>query len=295
MEEEEDVHNCPRCGYKTDLTSSFKKHLERKTICKAKLADVPLDELCEKYLTAKVITHTCDDCDKSFFSKSCFYAHKNTCNRETIQEMKKEIETLKLKYTTSNVLANKMALNYHVSKKVCEQSLVDLVPVPVPIPSMQMSIPIPSMQMSMPIPSMQMSMPISTPNVTSSTTTQKANADGLESLMYLCLSDVFNVIKAGYWKGTLKNLIKRYSTTLGKSTFLHLFTVIDPPLMEKEFKKAFAGQNFEHELYVKTHINNYITFLLQHTSHYSIVTMLLPNKRIRFTVFATAKVDTPQR
>lgn len=109
---EEDKHNCPRCGYETDLFADFRKHLERKTLCKAKIADVSLDDLRQKYIKVKIVTHICENCDKSFFSKTRYYAHKKECKTsEVIQELKKEIEDLKTKFlnipsTSTNITNN---------------------------------------------------------------------------------------------------------------------------------------------------------------------------------------------
>lgn len=45
------LHNCPRCGYSTNIRSNFKKHLQRKSKCKPKIANVPLDLLNDAYNT----------------------------------------------------------------------------------------------------------------------------------------------------------------------------------------------------------------------------------------------------
>jgi hypothetical protein len=39
------MYFCPRCGYSTVRKSNYKKHLHRKTICKAIIADVPIDTM----------------------------------------------------------------------------------------------------------------------------------------------------------------------------------------------------------------------------------------------------------
>ena len=93
---DKDEHNCPRCGYKTNILCNFIKHLEKKNICKSNLVDISLDEIKLKYTEEKPITHVCEDCDTSFFSKSSYYAHKKVCDHKgVIKVLKKELQSLK--------------------------------------------------------------------------------------------------------------------------------------------------------------------------------------------------------
>ena len=39
---------CSRCSYETNKKGSFIKHLNRKNICKPKLADISIDEIKEQ-------------------------------------------------------------------------------------------------------------------------------------------------------------------------------------------------------------------------------------------------------
>jgi hypothetical protein len=43
------LHNCKRCGYSTNIKGNFKKHLQRKTLCKPKLSNIPLELIQESY------------------------------------------------------------------------------------------------------------------------------------------------------------------------------------------------------------------------------------------------------
>jgi hypothetical protein len=109
---EEIQHDCPRCGYTTEKISHFKNHLERKNICKPKIADISLDEIRLKYIVAKVVTHTCENCEKSFFSQSSYYVHKKLCkNSEVIEELKKEILVLKTTVMPSTNITNNITNN----------------------------------------------------------------------------------------------------------------------------------------------------------------------------------------
>jgi hypothetical protein len=43
------LHNCPRCGYSTNILNCFKSHLQRKYKCKPKVKDIPITHLLETY------------------------------------------------------------------------------------------------------------------------------------------------------------------------------------------------------------------------------------------------------
>ena len=49
-------YNCKRCGYKSDIKNSLKKHLERKNICKPKLTDIPVNILISELNEQKTST-----------------------------------------------------------------------------------------------------------------------------------------------------------------------------------------------------------------------------------------------
>jgi hypothetical protein len=109
---DEEKHNCPRCGYETIVLCNFIKHLERKNICKPNISDISLEEIKLRYTKAKVVTHICEDCDTSFFSKSSYYAHKKLCNKEeTIQKLKKEIATLKASAVSTPSTSSSTTIN----------------------------------------------------------------------------------------------------------------------------------------------------------------------------------------
>lgn len=105
-------HKCPRCGYTSVIISNFKKHLQRLTICEPYIEDISLDEIRLKYFKVKIITDICENCNKSFSSKSTFYAHKKECTKkETIlQELKEEINELKKKQTSTSIITNELKM-----------------------------------------------------------------------------------------------------------------------------------------------------------------------------------------
>lgn len=82
-------HECPRCGYATDVKANFVKHLtQRKTICPCTKADVSLDTLIMEYtLDDFAKMYKCDYCEKQFNSRSGLsYHRKHHCNNERLQQ-----------------------------------------------------------------------------------------------------------------------------------------------------------------------------------------------------------------
>lgn len=81
--------------------------------------------------------------------------------------------------------------------------------------------------------------------------------------MYLVTSKSMNVVKAGIWTGSQKNLYNRYRTTCGKT--LRIFNV---KLMgnlrqyERNFAKKFKKYNFDSELYIQEYYDEYEEYLI---------------------------------
>jgi uncharacterized C2H2 Zn-finger protein len=88
------LHECPRCGYGCSLKADFKKHLNKKKLCKPTIADVSLDDIKEKYNKQKDPTHTCEYCNKGFTSKSGYHYHLISCSQQnSLCVLKAEMET----------------------------------------------------------------------------------------------------------------------------------------------------------------------------------------------------------
>ena len=71
--------DCPRCEYKTTRTSDFKKHINRKHVCKPIKSNVSLIELREIYKHEKEINNICEKCHKGFTSRSGYANHIKKC------------------------------------------------------------------------------------------------------------------------------------------------------------------------------------------------------------------------
>lgn len=92
---------CPRCGFSTDRKDNFKRHLGRKTVCKAKLTDIPrkiiLDDIndsisVKKYKLIKIdsdnyyspnnSSYICSSCNTLYKHKSSYNRHIKLCGIE---------------------------------------------------------------------------------------------------------------------------------------------------------------------------------------------------------------------
>lgn len=71
------IHECPRCGYATDVKFNFIKHLvNRRTPCPSTKADVSLDTLVVEYTGKAAKMYKCELCEKQFSSRSGLSYHK---------------------------------------------------------------------------------------------------------------------------------------------------------------------------------------------------------------------------
>lgn len=82
-------HTCKRCGYTTANKSDLAKHLRRKTICPARLEDIPSTTLLEELYPAVETTTTfvCVHCGEGFGSKSSKFRHMRICTQNTARHV----------------------------------------------------------------------------------------------------------------------------------------------------------------------------------------------------------------
>jgi hypothetical protein len=78
-----EAYNCPRCGYESVFIDSFKKHLQRKKLCKPKIADVLLDDLKFQYFSQQ-LPYICPNCNRGFSVKYGLTKHLKVCKPRTI-------------------------------------------------------------------------------------------------------------------------------------------------------------------------------------------------------------------
>lgn len=78
------IHECPRCGYSTNVKSNFIKHLVQRQIpCPSTKADVSLESIIVEYTEQIAKVYKCESCEKGFNSRSGLaYHRKHHCNSE---------------------------------------------------------------------------------------------------------------------------------------------------------------------------------------------------------------------
>jgi uncharacterized protein involved in tolerance to divalent cations len=103
-------YKCKRCGYTVKLIADYKKHLNRKNICKPLLEDVPIDVIPSK---KKINKYECLNCSNTFAHSSSLYRHQKKCiidnspnNKiksfeEQIKELTKKIKEMESKNNTN--------------------------------------------------------------------------------------------------------------------------------------------------------------------------------------------------
>lgn len=90
-------YKCRRCGYKTTDKSHLLRHLKRKTMCKATLEDISVEDLMQEH-GRKYADETYDcDCGKRYNSRQGLYLHKKICTVKVdeIQELKYQLSRQK--------------------------------------------------------------------------------------------------------------------------------------------------------------------------------------------------------
>lgn len=80
---------CPFCGYKTDQSSNFIKHLSLKKLCEPVIADVSIDEIKHEMMSKKVNNEfECLVCHKMYASIRTLRYHITDQHRD-IKKKKK--------------------------------------------------------------------------------------------------------------------------------------------------------------------------------------------------------------
>ena len=75
------IYTCQRCGYVTEFTSHFKKHINAKKICEPSLTDISKEQLLASFLDHQNNKNfTCDQCNKKYKTVETLRVHKKTCS-----------------------------------------------------------------------------------------------------------------------------------------------------------------------------------------------------------------------
>lgn len=94
---------CERCGLKTKQRFNMGEHLQRKTLCKPHLADIPKNELLSKFeasastkeVDESLTTHMCCFCERAHKTRQALSQHRKRCPKRPNAENKGDIEGLK--------------------------------------------------------------------------------------------------------------------------------------------------------------------------------------------------------
>jgi hypothetical protein len=71
---------CERCGHDFNDITNFRRHLNRKNVCKNKISNISIESIREKHLPPKKIKDIpCPSCNKMFSTTSGLNIHYNKC------------------------------------------------------------------------------------------------------------------------------------------------------------------------------------------------------------------------
>jgi DNA-directed RNA polymerase subunit RPC12/RpoP len=74
------IYTCQRCGYITEHSSNYKKHINAKKICSPILSDVSKEQLLNDLSDMQNDkNYTCDRCNKKYKTTETLRVHKKTC------------------------------------------------------------------------------------------------------------------------------------------------------------------------------------------------------------------------
>ena len=92
------LYSCDRCGYTTNLRSNFKKHLERKTLCKPIKQTISIEKIKEKYGFSLIFPKIKKP--HKFFK--CEFCHKQFAFRQGKSKHQKDRCKEKIEYENNN-------------------------------------------------------------------------------------------------------------------------------------------------------------------------------------------------
>jgi hypothetical protein len=81
-------YNCPRCGYSTNISQCYIKHIHRKNICKAIISNVTLENEHDKHIKHikqiknKKKEFKCSICSKVLSTKQVLNNHIKICDKK---------------------------------------------------------------------------------------------------------------------------------------------------------------------------------------------------------------------
>ncbi len=89
-------YECPRCGYGTERSTDFFKHLNRRIVCDALNSDLSIEDIKTDFMNRKSNDFICNFCNKPYSSRKSLANHKIICkanknvDNKSIQEEKSQ-------------------------------------------------------------------------------------------------------------------------------------------------------------------------------------------------------------
>ena len=122
-------YSCPRCGYTTQLLANYKTHIQRKTLCPSKIANISLNDILHDFetKTQKTDGYKCDFCDKSFKTRQGKHQHKIRCQGKTmiceIKNLQNEMDMLKEQMTLLSKTLNAPSTINNTSNTIIQNNI----------------------------------------------------------------------------------------------------------------------------------------------------------------------------
>ena len=81
LQKKSDKYNCKRCGYITNIKSSYVNHLNRKKSCEEILSNISIKDLLQEIIDRDNCENSksCKYCNKNFTSRQGKYQHQKIC------------------------------------------------------------------------------------------------------------------------------------------------------------------------------------------------------------------------
>ncbi len=87
------MYECPRCKYKCDTSTIFKRHLSKKNICSPILRDINIEDIDIEKCKINILLYSCENCSELFTIKSNLTKHKHKC-----KNIPKDVDTNSFEY-----------------------------------------------------------------------------------------------------------------------------------------------------------------------------------------------------
>ena len=115
------IYTCQRCGYVTEFTSNFKKHINAKKTCEPSLTDISKEQLLTDFLeTQNDKEFICNQCNKKYKTVETLRVHKKTCTSHNENNT-----TTDTNATKNNTTTDTTSINNQVVREKIKQFLYD--------------------------------------------------------------------------------------------------------------------------------------------------------------------------